>query len=138
MNTNDPHEPLADKPSSRRRRAAIMEIDAKNAQHLYQIIEWRRRQLGLSMRGLARHVGVDYSQLHWYLRGIRELRSSHIDALLYALGLRLTIEEGFEFHRRPPVTRRPRNVSESPMNPDDAKPSEQGGDEGAAGAGRSV
>jgi hypothetical protein len=134
---NDPHEPPADKPVSRRRRSTIMEIDAKNAQHLYEIIDWRRRQLGISMRGLAKHSGIVYDHLHWYLRGIRELRSSHVDALLYALGLRLTIEDGFEFHRRPPVTRRPRNVSEKPML-NDGQSGEQGTGEDEVDTGGAV
>lgn len=115
------------KPRARRR--PMLEIDAKNAQYLWQIMDWRRRDLGLSVRGLSRHVQLNTSRLSLYLRGKGELSSNNIDVLLYALGLRLTVEPGFTFHKRPAPVRLPRIVVAEPMNQVDAGTTQQEGND---------
>lgn len=99
----------------RRRRRPMLAIDAANAQHLWPIIDWRRKDIGLTVRGLARHTGINASRLSSYLRGQGELGSNHIDVLLYSLGLRLTVEPGFDFKKRPRPTRLPRNIGPEPI-----------------------
>lgn len=114
---------------SRPRRRAMIEIDAKNAQYLWQIMDWRRRDLGLSINGLARHTKISPIRLSRYLRGMNELGSNHVDVLLYSLGLRLTIEPGFTFHKRPAPVRLPRIVVAEPMNQVDAGTTQQEGND---------
>lgn len=112
---SQPDSPKPAKPIKTARRRPMVDIDAKNAQHLWQIIEWRRKDIGLSVRGLARHAQISPIRLSRYLRGTVELGSNNIDVLLFSLGLRLTVEPGFVFHKRPAPTRLPRNVAGEPM-----------------------